>query len=286
MIYRRRATPLHAVRAGIACLWCLALVLAALVIAHPLLLGSLTVTILAAGAAARVGGALRGALRLALPMAVVIAGVNALVSRDGLTVIARLGDLPILGQTDVTSEACAYGGVLGLRAVALILAGGALYSAAVDPDEVLRLFRRVGFRSALTATLATRMVPVLLRDGRRMADAQRCRPGPPPSRVALLRASTANMLDRALDVAAALEVRGYGGTRPPGRRRPYSRHDLAFAASAVALLVLAVASRLPGVAEFRAYPGLVCPVGLGTAALALALPAVVLLPFLDRRGVA
>jgi energy-coupling factor transport system permease protein len=102
----------------------------------------------------------------------------------------------------------------------------------------------------------------------------------------LLRASTANMLDRALDVAAALEVRGYGGTSPPSRRRPYSRHDLAFAASAVSLLALAIASRLPGVAEFRAYPSLVCPVGLGTVALALALPAVVLLPFLDRRGVA
>jgi len=60
-------------------------------------------------------------------------------------------------------EATAYGGVLALRAVALVLAG-ALYAAAVDPDEVLRLFRRVSFRSALTAALATRMVPVLARD--------------------------------------------------------------------------------------------------------------------------
>ena len=102
--------------------------------------------------------------------------VNALVTRDGLTVIVRLGDLPVLGQTDVTLEATVYGAVLGLRAVALVLCG-ALYTAAVDPDEVLRLFRRVSFHSALTATLATRMVPVLARDSRRLADAQRCRPG-------------------------------------------------------------------------------------------------------------
>ena len=127
---------------------------------------------------------MRRALAFAVPLAIVIALINALVTRNGLTVIVRLGDLPILGQTDVTLEATVYGAVLGLRALALILCG-ALYTAAIDPDEVLRLFRRVSFRSALTATLATRMVPVLMRDSRRLADAQRCRPGPPPSRFAL-----------------------------------------------------------------------------------------------------
>ena len=40
----------------------------------------------------------------------------------------RLGDLPSLGQTDITLEATVYGAVLGLRAVALVLCG-ALYSA-------------------------------------------------------------------------------------------------------------------------------------------------------------
>src|SRR5205807_5920081 len=120
---------------------------------------------------------------------------------DGLTVIVRLGELPILGHTDVTLEATAYGGVLALRMLALILCG-ALYTAAVDPDEVLRLFRRVSFRSALTATLSTRMVPILIRDSRRLADAQRCRPpgargapGARASRVALMRAATAGLLD-------------------------------------------------------------------------------------------
>ena len=91
--------------------------------------------------------------------------------------IARLGDLPVFGQIDVTLEATVYGAVLGLRAIALVLCG-ALYTAAVDPDEVLGLFRRFSFHSALTATLATRMVPVLARDARRLAEAQRCRPGP------------------------------------------------------------------------------------------------------------
>lgn len=285
MIYRRRASPLHAARASVACAWCLALTLAALIVSDPVLLGVIVVAILAAAAAAGVSrGVGRGVLLMA-PVALTIVLINALVTRDGLTVIVRLGDLPVLGHTDVTLEATVYGGVLALRAVALVLCG-ALYTLAVDPDEVLRLFRRVSYRSALSATLATRMIPVLVRDGRRLADAQRCRPGRPPSRVALMRAVSTGALDRALDVAAALEVRGYGAARPPAAHRvPWSRHDAAFAASATATLAVAIWARASGVAAFSAYPGLsLAPVGPTLAAAALLL-AVALAPFADRRGI-
>ena len=160
-----------------------------------------------------------------------------------------------------------------------------LFTTCVDPDELLRAFRRVSFRSTLTAALATRLVPVLMRDARRMADAHACRPRPGP-RIAVLRAVATNALDRAVDVAATLEVRGYGAARGGRRERtPWSRHDLAFAASAGALVVLVVAARAAGVASFEAYPALRAPVGTGELLLAGALIVVALAPFLDRRGI-
>lgn len=285
MSYRRRASPLHAVRASVAAAYCLALGLASLLLSAPLALGATALAIVLAGVCAGVGPQLLRAGRFALFLGLAVMVVNALVVRDGLTVILRLGDLPVLGQTDVTLEATVYGAVLGLRAVALVLCG-ALYTAAVDPDEMLRLFRRVSFRSALTATIGTRMVPVLVRDSRRLADAQRCRPGRPPSRAALMRAATAGLLDRALDVAAALEVRGYGGSRrPPRVPRPYSRHDLAFAAASIAVLALAIGGRVGGLEPFRAYPSLWTGLGAGEWALAVALVACALLPFAERRGI-
>jgi energy-coupling factor transport system permease protein len=283
--YRRRASPLHSARAGAGCAYCLALAAAALMLDNPIALAAVVLAVLGAGAGAGVWRELRRAALVALPLAALIALVNALVSRDGLTVIARLGDLPVLGQTDITLEATAYGAILGLRAVALILAG-ALYTAAVDPDEVLRLFRRVSFRSALTATLATRMVPLLVRDSRRFADAQRCRPGPAPSRIELMRAASSGVLDRALDVAAALEVRGYGSVRrPPRTRRPYSRHDLEFAAAALAVLGLAAAARAADLAPFAAYPALRAGTGLPVIGASAALLACALAPFADRKGI-
>jgi energy-coupling factor transport system permease protein len=285
MTYRPTASPLHAARAAAALAWCAALVISALIESNPVMLGAIGLSVVIAGLGAGVGTGLRRALRIALPLAATIIFVNALVTRNGLTVIWRFGDLPILGQTNVTLEAVAYGAVLGLRAAILLLIG-ALYSLAVDPDNVLRLLRRVSFRSALTATIATRMVPVLLRDSRRLADAQRCRPGPPPGRYQLLRATTSGMLDRALDVAAALEVRGYGDARrPPSHRAPWSRHDVAFIASAVAVLAVSIGSRVGGVVPFNAYPSLYSPAGAGPLLAAAGVIVVALLPFADRRGI-
>jgi energy-coupling factor transport system permease protein len=286
VIYERRASPLHATRAAVASAWCVVLAGVALSFEHPLLLTVLLAAVVAAAAGARVAGRVLIALAFALPFAFVIALVNPLVVREGLTVIARLGSVPVLGQLDVTAEATAYGGVLALRAL-VVIGCFALHSAAVDPDDLLRAFRRVSFRSALTAALATRLVPVLARDARRLHEAQRCLAGAPAPRRAVLRAVATGALDRAVDVAATLEVRGYGAARRAPRvgGRPWSRHDLAFAAGAIALALVAAAAHAWDWAAFEAYPSFSAPVDGGLLVLAAALALSALLPFADRRGI-
>ena len=285
MIYRRRATPLHAARAAAGCAYCAALATISLLASSPFVLVATLVAVVAAGAAAGVGRELRRAAWIAVPLGLLVATINPIVDHNGLTVVARAGTVPWLGQLDITLEAVVYGLMLGLRAVVLIEAF-ALYSAAVDPDEVLRLFRRVSYRSALTAVLATRMVPVLARDARRMAEAQRCRPARPAPRLALVRALAGGALDRAVDVAATLEVRGYGSARrPPRIRRPWSRHDFAFAGAAVGLVALVVGAGLAGVAGFDPYPSLRVDAGPAEALLSVAIVALALAPFAGRRGI-
>lgn len=303
--YRRLSSPLHAARAGVSAAWAIALTTASLVLFHPLALLALTLAVLGAGFAARIGRPLVRTLRTAAIVAVPIVLINVLVSRDGLTVFARLGDLGPFGQGNLTLEAVVYGAVIALKVTLLILIT-TLASLAVDPDELLRVFRRLSFRSALTASLSTRMIPLLAADGHRLAEAQRTRPGGAPAgaraRVALLGAVIGGSLDRAMDVAATLELRGLAagrleiarssiGRRPSrsARRarpaRPWSRHDIAFACSAVAILALAVIGRLGGAAAFQAYPLVHMPVSGRTLALCAALIAAVLLPFADRRGI-
>jgi energy-coupling factor transport system permease protein len=284
--YQRRASPLHAARPSAAGAFCAALALAALTLSDPIPLAALACAAAGGGAAAGVWPALRRAARFGLALAVTIALINALVTRNGLTVIWRFGELPLLGEVNVTLEATVYGAILGLRALDLILVA-ALYTATVDPDRVLATLRRLSLRSALTAAIATRMVPLLARDARALALAQRCRPGRPPSRLALMRASTAGLLDRALEVAAALEVRGYAASRrPPRRAAARSRHDLHFAAAAVVIAALALAAPLAHLAPLRAYPTLRMAAGRSALALAGGLLLAALAPFSDRRGIA
>ena len=293
LFYRRLASPLHAARAGVGALWAIALIAAALILYQPPALLALLVGVLLAAYGAGVGSEIARSLRLAAIVALPIVLVNVLVDRQGLTVFARLGDLGPFGQGDLTVEALVYGAVIALKVTLLILVTS-LASLAVDPDEVLRGFRRLSFRSALTATIATRMLPVLAADSQRLAEAQRTRPGGAPrrarGRVALVSAIVGGSLDRAMDVAATLEVRGFATTRRTRRRdrgpaRPLSRHDLAFAASAAAVLALALVGRLAGLADFTAYPQISMTLDVGAVALCIGLATAVALPFCDRRGI-
>jgi len=253
-VYRSRPSALHASRAGAGAALCGTLALTGALYLHPLVLSAALAAIVLAGALAGVGREIARSLRFALPFALLIAVINPLVYPEGDTLLFRGGE--IFGrQIDITLEATAAGVLNGLRVVVIVTAFG-LMSAAVDPDELLRMFRRVSYRSALTATLATRLVPVLARDATRMSDAARCRPRP-PGRLALARAALAGSLDRAVDVAAALEVRGYAlGGRTARRARPWSRHDWRVAGAALAIGVLSVAGAVLGVGTVEPYPSL------------------------------
>jgi energy-coupling factor transport system permease protein len=288
--YRRRASPLHAARAPIAAAYGAALGASALMLENPVLLATLLIAVLAAAAAAGVARQLLGAIRATtLPVVVLIVLVNVLVSRGGLTVFARLGDWGVLGQVNLTVEAVVYGLVVALRLLVVALAC-LLAVCAADPDELLLAFRRISPRSALTATLATRLIPVIGADARRLAEAQRCRPDGGArgarGRLAVVRATVGGALDRSLDVAAVLEMRGYGARgRAPRARRPFSRHDLAFTAAASAVLGVSAFAALGGRAPFEVYPLVSLPLSVDVFVLAALTFAFALAPFANRRGI-
>jgi energy-coupling factor transport system permease protein len=279
-VYRSRPSALHSARAGAGAAFCGALALTGALYLHPLVLSAALGAIVLAGTAAGVGREIARSLRFALPFALLITLINPLVYPEGDTLLVRGGE--ILGRRiDITLEATAAGALNGMRVIVIVTAFG-LMSAAVDPDQLLRMFRRVSYRSALTATLATRLVPVLARDAARMGDAARCRPNP-PGRLTVARAALAGALDRAVDVAAALEVRGYSlGGRTSGRRRPWSRHDWRVGAAALLIAVTAVAGAIAGLGSVEAYPTLQIETGAAEIALSAAVLLLALAPFAGR----
>jgi len=148
---------------------------------------------------------------------------------EGFDVLWAGPVVPVLGALDVTREELVIAAVNGGRLAAVALAFSA-YALLVDHD---RLLGALGFarRSALTAVLATRLVPTLERDAAALREAIRGR-GVAVRGVRgharLVSPLVAGSLERALNLAEAMETRGFGR---PGRTRlpqpPWSRLDRA-----------------------------------------------------------
>jgi energy-coupling factor transport system permease protein len=160
----------------------------------------------------------------------------------GLHVLWEGPVVPVLGLLDVTREELVLAALSSLRLAAVGLAFSA-YALLLDHDRLVATatFAR---RSALAVALATRLVPTLEHDAAGLAEAVRGRGvevGGVRGRARLLSPLVAGSLERAANLAEAMEARGFGSrspTRAPGPAWKLSDH-LALLAG-VALIVIAV----------------------------------------------
>jgi energy-coupling factor transport system permease protein len=284
LAYAPRPGPLGRARPWIAAVFLMPYAIVAFSFSDPIVLAAAGAAALAAGYASGARDSLRQPLRWSLTLGLMVVAVNAIVSQRGATILLRGWDLPVVGQVDVSGEALAEGGVLALRIVVALLVF-AVWSACVDPDRVLRAIRPLAGRSALTATLISRMVPLAAADANRLSEAGRLR-GPaaaPLGRAPIARRLIAGSLDRSVDIAATLELRGYGlgiRTRRP-RHRPEPGEG-ALLAAGVACLAVMLAAAIQGLGQFDAYPRTSLDTDLATLGFAALLPLCALAPFAWR----
>ncbi|HLK46216.1 MAG TPA: energy-coupling factor transporter transmembrane component T [Acidimicrobiales bacterium] len=144
--------------------------------------------------------------------------------------------VPVLGRLDVTTEELRNGLFQALRLVAVGLAF-AIYALLVDHD---RLLASAGWarRSTLAVALATRIVPVLERDARELQLSLRGR-GVELGAMRRLSPLLAGSLERGLNLAEAMDARGYGRverTRAP--RPPWTWLDYVALAGSAAIVAV------------------------------------------------
>jgi energy-coupling factor transport system permease protein len=169
--------------------------------------------------------------------------VSPFVATEGVTVLWTGPVVPVLGQLDVTWEELEVAALNGFRLTALALAFSA-YALLLDHD---RLVAAAGFarRSALAVALATRLVPTLERDAAGLREAVRGRGVSVDGArgyARLLSPLVAGSLERAANLAEAMEARGYGragSTRAPRAAwTPLDRAAVVLAAVPIALGML------------------------------------------------
>ncbi len=285
LAYSPRPGPLGAARPLIAALYLMPLAVICFSFSSPIVL--VAVGLAAVGIAAA-SGAVRPALaplRYAWALALTVVVVNVIVSQRGDTILLRGWELPVLGQIDVTLEALVEGCILALRILVALLVF-AVWSACVDPDRILKAVRPFAARSALTATLISRLVPLAAADHVRLSEAASLR-GPaaaPVGRGALARRLVAGALDRSVDVAATLELRGFGlevrPTRAHARRVP---GEPAMLIAGFAIAIVAVAAALAGAGTIETYPSISGGFEPATLGFTLLLPLLAAIPFCSPR---
>ena len=159
---------------------------------------------------------------------------------DG-TVLWEGSTVPVLGPLDVTTTEIAEAALNALRLAALGLAFAA-YALLLDHD---RLVSAAGGarRSALAVALATRLVPSLERDAAGLAESVRGRGVQLEGArgyATLLSPLVAGSLERATNLAEAMEARGFGrpgATKAP--RPPWSGRDRLAIVAAILLVAVA-----------------------------------------------
>jgi len=159
---------------------------------------------------------------------------------DGATVLAQLG--PLVVTQEGIAQAAFFTGRLGLLVAFTSLL--TLTTSAVELsfaiEQLTRPLALVGFPSgefAMMLTIALRFIPVLFREMDKIIKAQTCRGapfgrGPLGARarayLSILVPLFVNSFNRALELATAMEIRGYdpGAERGQFRRHPFGLRDL------------------------------------------------------------
>jgi energy-coupling factor transporter transmembrane protein EcfT len=165
--------------------------------------------------------------------------LSPLVQSYGFHVLWAGPIVPVLGSLDVTTEELRIAATQAARLAALGLAFSA-YALLLDHDRLVHaaVFAR---RSALAAALATRLVPTLERDAAGLVESLRGRGVEVTGvrgRARLLSPLLAGALERGLNLAEAMEARGFG--RPGATRAPRpSWRSLDYAAVAAAAPLVA-----------------------------------------------
>ena len=151
--------------------------------------------------------------------------------------------VPVLGALDVTREELSYAALQALRLAAVSLAF-AVYALQLDHDRLVRS-ARLARRSVLAVALATRLVPTLERDAAGMLESLRGR----GVRIAGARGYArlaspllSGSLERGLNLAEAMEARGYG--RPGATRAPRPGLTVLDAAALGTAVAIVVAGKL------------------------------------------
>lgn len=207
------------------------------------------------------------------------AAVNPIVSHNGESVLLVINNAPI------TLEAILYG-VVAAGGISAVLYWFYTFSSIMTSERLLYIFSVLSARAALVLSMTLRYVPMMLRQRKRISDAQRVLGAyKDDSLLTSLRASVSNLsalltwsLENGIISADSMAARGYGTSRR-SRVSPFGFKVSDFVFLGVTLLLSTVCLLCLGKTNFVFYPAVTVPkIGVRAAVGYCAYAALVIMP--------
>ena len=222
--YRSKNSRIHQLNPFAKLAWLVSILVLALTVTHPIFLMLIFLSTLPVVRMAQVSQEWQGFMKLVLYLSLAVIGVNALVSSQGSHAIATLPiTLPLFSSPVITLEAIFYGLIMSLR-LAAIISAFAIVTLTIHPDDLMlaMIQMKLPGKSVMLISLSVRFMPTLIDDIERITNGHRARGveldrGRLPIRIkkrsSVITALLANSLDRAVQVAEAMESKAFGNIK-------------------------------------------------------------------------
>lgn len=265
--YRDKGTAIYRLNPWCKLAWIGSVSVLALLFNNPLYLLLFFLSTLPLVLAAKVGREWKSLLKFFIFLCLLIIIINALVSNRGSHVLHQASfAIPIMGTPKITLEAIVCGVGNSLRLLAIISAFTILMFT-IHPDDLMLAMTKakLPYKSVLVTSLSTRFVPTLIDDAQCITDVQKCRGLEFEKGGRIQKAKNymaigipllSNSLDRAVQVAEAMESRAFGS----GKNRTFykelkiTRFDAVMVVVALLPLMFGIAMRCLGLGGYGYYP--------------------------------
>ncbi len=246
--------------------WVVSIMIASLLFEHPLYLSVIFLTTIPMAVMARIYRQWFWLVFFSLLMGLGIILINAIIINAGSTVLVEATfSIPTLGVPRITMEAIFFAMTMALRLV-IIVSAFAVFTFSVHPDDqMLAMIQlRIPYKSVLVASLAMRFVPALFEDLDRLNEVQQSR-GLEMARGSVFRRIKnrttvlvpllANSLTRCVQIAEAMEARGFGtgGGRTYFKRLRVTKFDVSTIVAGFFPLIWAILVLIFGYGAYDAY---------------------------------
>jgi energy-coupling factor transport system permease protein len=265
LVYREKDNLIHKLHPFTIVFFIAVIFILSLVFSHPVYLLGLFIGVSAVIIASGNFSEWKIYLKMSVFFMLMIMFINTIVVQTGDTVLLTGPRVPVFGRINVTLEALAFGAGMGLRLL-VIISVFCLYTYAVHPDKVLKMFSRLGNKSVLLVALSTRLFPLMVSDYKRITEVQKCRgvkfdTGKRLERVKnfmpVISILLLSSLERSMQIAESMNARGFG----TGKRSSYSRNfwrprDIIIIAALSINLLFGILAAVKGWSAYNYYPKL------------------------------